>query len=94
MIERMVLNCSNGLHARPASDFVRQAASFSCNVFVRNVSSSSDWVNAKSILSILGLGVENNHTIEIKADGPDEKAAISSLKQLVEQRFSTMNEIH
>lgn len=55
---------------------------------IRNASLSSDWVDAKSILSVLGLGVENNHTLEIKADGPDEKDAIRSLKQLVESNFS------
>lgn len=88
MIAQVVLNNGDGLHARPASDLVREASTFSSEIMIRNASLSSDWVDAKSILSVLGLGVENNHTLEIKADGPDEKDAIRSLKQLVESNFS------
>jgi phosphotransferase system HPr (HPr) family protein len=88
IIAQVVLNNGDGLHARPASDLVREAASFESEISLRNASLSSDWVDAKSILSVLGLGVENNHVLEIKADGPDDKDAVQSLKQLVENNFT------
>jgi phosphocarrier protein len=44
-------------------------------------------VNAKSILSILTLGVNQNTVIKIKADGEDEEEAIKALEELIESNF-------
>ncbi len=54
---------------------------------VRNASSESEWVNAKSILDVLTLAVEQNHFIELKAEGVDEAEAIEALKSLIESDF-------
>lgn len=78
----------SGLHARPASDFVMEASSYKSDIYIRNGSVSSEWVDAKSILSILGLGVESNHKIEIKAEGDDEVEAIQNLKALLEKNIN------
>jgi phosphocarrier protein HPr len=83
MITQVVFNNESGLHARPASDLVREASTYKSDILIRNVSLGSDWADAKSILSVLGLGVEDKHTIELKAEGPDEKAAIHSLKEMI-----------
>ena len=77
-----------GLHARPAAVFVQQAGQFDCEVSVRNSTTSSDWVDAKSILGVLTLGVEKNHEIELETNGPDEQAAIDRLSALVLSDFS------
>ncbi len=77
-----------GLHARPASSFVKLAATFPCNISVRNISADNDRVaNAKSILSVLTLGVQQGHTIGIQADGPDADEALKSLEKLVIDNF-------
>ncbi|MHC1783087.1 MAG: HPr family phosphocarrier protein [Anaerolineaceae bacterium] len=88
VINQISLKNGSGLHARPASDFVREASKFTSEVLIRNINSSTDWVDAKSILSILTLGIENHHKIEIKAAGPDEKEALKSLTDLVENNFN------
>ena len=72
-----------GLHARPAAAFVHQAGRFASEIKVRNATLDSDWVNAKSILGVLTLGVEKDHEIELKTDGPDEQAAVDSLTALL-----------
>lgn len=84
--ELTIMN-ESGLHARPASDFVVEASSYASDISIRNRSIASEWVDAKSILSILGLGVESNHTIEIKAEGVDEVEAIQNLKSLLENNM-------
>lgn len=76
-----------GLHARPAASFVKTAAAFACAVSVGNLSAPRGPVNAKSILSVLTLGVEQNHTIEVIADGVDEVEAIAALRGLIESNF-------
>ncbi len=77
-----------GLHARPAALFVSGAQRYKSQVRVRNLTAETDWVDAKSILSILTLGVEKDHEIEIAAEGEDEAAAVASLESLVRSDFS------
>jgi phosphotransferase system HPr (HPr) family protein len=77
-----------GLHARPAALFVSGAQKHKSQVRVRNLTAMTDWVDAKSILSILTLGVEKDHEIEIAAEGEDEAAAVASLESLVRSDFS------
>ena len=76
-----------GLHARPASLFVQTANKFESTVAVQNLTEKSDAANAKSILSVLTLGVMQDHEIEITADGVDAEEAIAALKALVEDSF-------
>ena len=77
-----------GLHARPAASFVKIASSYPCDVTVANLTTGSDPVNAKSILGILSLGVNQGHRIEINADGDQADEALASLNTLIEDNFS------
>jgi phosphotransferase system HPr (HPr) family protein len=77
-----------GLHARPAALFVGQAGRYQSSIQVRNVTAPGEWVDAKSILGILTLGVEKDHEIEIRAEGPDEAEAIKALADLVRSDFA------
>lgn len=79
----MVVNPS-GLHARPAAVFVKKAMEFTSNVTVRNLTRDSEAKDAKSILTMMGLGMKQGHEIEIAADGPDEEQAVKELVELVE----------
>jgi phosphotransferase system HPr (HPr) family protein len=76
-----------GLHARPASEFVKTAAKFQADIRIRNATRPVSWGDAKSILSVLSLGVERGHTIDLMAAGPDEEEALSTLRALVESDF-------
>ena len=77
-----------GLHARPASEFVKLAGQFKADLKVRNSTTNSDAVDAKSILSVLMLGVEKGHMIELTGDGEDEVEALQALQDLIESDFS------
>lgn len=77
-----------GLHARPAAEFVKAAAQFKCKLMVRNATRDSASADAKSILSVLTLGVEKNHEIELSAEGEDEAQAIQTLRELIESDFA------
>lgn len=76
-----------GLHARPAAKFVQTAAQFQSSITVRNLTDGSDPVDAKSILSVLTLGVHKGYEVEITADGVDEKQAIEALQALIADNF-------
>ena len=76
-----------GLHARPASLFVQVAKKCASDITVCNLTTGSSPVNAKSIISILTLGVMQNHEILIQANGADEADAIQRLTLLVQSDF-------
>lgn len=73
-----------GLHARPASMFVKKAAEFKSNV---EVLVGDKKVNAKSIMGIMSLGLGKGSEITISTSGQDEKEALDAMVQLVESGF-------
>jgi phosphotransferase system HPr (HPr) family protein len=83
----LTVNHSVGLHARPAAQFVQTASQYESEITVANKTKESDPVNAKSILSVLTLGVHQGFEIEITADGEDSGEALKALEQLVADNF-------
>ena len=76
-----------GLHARPASLFVQTAAKFSSTIKVKNLSANGNFVDAKSIIMVLTLGVMKDHEIQIQAEGADEADAVAALQALINNNF-------
>lgn len=76
-----------GLHARPASLFVQTAAKFSSKIKVKNLTTNGNFVDAKSIIMVLTLGVMKNHEVVIQTEGTDADAALSALKSLIDSDF-------
>jgi phosphotransferase system HPr (HPr) family protein len=76
-----------GLHARPASLFVQTAAKFSSKVKVKNLTANGSFVDAKSIIMVLTLGVMKDHEVVIQTEGDDADAALAALKALIESDF-------
>ncbi len=68
---------SRGLHARPASDFIRLMRKFRSEITIRK---ESLLVNGKSILGILMLAAALDTQLEIQASGDDEDAAIQAVE--------------
>ncbi len=83
----IIVTHSVGLHARPAAEFVKTAGKFSCNITVCNLTTAGKTVNAKSILSVLTLGVQQGHTIRIETEGEKEEEALAALKDLIQSNF-------
>jgi phosphotransferase system HPr (HPr) family protein len=83
----LVVSHPSGLHARPAAKFVQTAVTFPCDIKVSNLTTGSPAVNAKSILSVLTLGVNPGHCIQMEASGESAEAALAALKGLIESNF-------
>jgi len=77
-----------GLHARPAAMFVKQASQFKSKIMVENLSRGSKSVNARSILSVLSIGVNQNDKIRLTIEGEDEDQAMEALHNLISGNFS------
>ncbi|HYF94162.1 MAG TPA: HPr family phosphocarrier protein [Symbiobacteriaceae bacterium] len=86
MVERVVqLVNPAGLHARPAAVFVQTAGRFQGTV-VKVVKAGRE-VDCKSLLGILTLGAHQGDSLTIRADGPEEAAAVEALGELVAGGF-------
>ncbi|MDV4149946.1 HPr family phosphocarrier protein [Clostridium sp. AL.422] len=83
----VVVKNKTGLHARPASEFVKNALKFKSNITICRTTEENREVNAKSIILLLSLGLCNGEEIEIVANGEDEKEAVDSLIKLIESGF-------
>jgi len=82
-----------GLHARPAARFVQTAGKFPQEaILVSNLTTKADPVNAKSINSVITLGVRQGHQIEVTASGPNARAALDALQALAEDNFGDQAE--
>jgi phosphocarrier protein len=85
VIEREVrIINSLGLHARPAAQIVRLAATFAAHIEVEKDGLA---VNAKSIMGVMMLAAESGSTLRIRAEGDDEAAAVAALADLVASGF-------
>ena len=75
-----------GLHARPAGVFVMIAKRFSAQIEVAREGSSDDWVDGRSILSLLSLAASRGTRLRVRADGSDAADAVEALGALLEGR--------
>lgn len=82
LVKDFVIVNQTGLHARPASLFVKKANSYKCNIKIKK---DNNEVDAKSMISVLTLGAGQGSTISITTDGEDENQAMKELIQLLEQ---------
>ncbi len=71
-----VITDEQGIHARPAGLFVKEAAACECSV---KISKGGKEVDAKRILGVMSLGVKKGEEITLRTDGADEEAAMERL---------------
>ena len=72
-----------GLHARPATVAVNAASKFKSEI---NVAFKGREVNMKSIMGVMSLGVPTKATVEIVAEGDDEKDVIASIAKVIKEQ--------
>lgn len=81
-----VLNMT-GIHARPAAMITKEAAKFKSNI---ELEFNSKKGNAKSIMSVMALGISGGVEVSIHAHGEDEELAIKSLEALFNSGFGEL----
>ncbi len=86
----MVVN-PTGLHARPATEFVSEAKKFGSAIHIRHIGEDSEFVNGKSVIMLLTLGIGQGEEIEIAAEGTDERQAVDALINLVQGGFGELS---
>ena len=77
---RVKIKNLQGLHARPASLFVKIANKYEAEVTVKKGGES---VNGKSIMGLMTLAANRGSILEIKISGPDARQAMEELEQFL-----------
>jgi phosphocarrier protein len=73
-----------GLHARAAAKLVACASAFGCNIEIGN---NNQWVNAKSIMSVMLLAASKGTVVSLRAEGNDAQSALEAVCTLINNRF-------
>jgi len=80
MEKNIKVKMESGLEPRLAALFVQIASKFNSNIYTRIAEKK---VNAKSIMGIMSLAIENGQEIIIEAEGEDEEDAINELTKFL-----------
>jgi len=82
----LLITHPTGLHARPAVKLTRLAKTFEAAIRLR-ADGHDVWIDAKSIVKVMGLKLRTGSRLELAAEGADAALAIEQLRSLVERNF-------
>lgn len=81
MVKKTVkIQLSNGLEARPVAMLVQVASKYESKVYLET---GDKKVNAKSIMGMMSLGLDNGEDITIVCDGADEAMAAGEVEKFL-----------
>jgi phosphocarrier protein len=73
-----------GLHARPASMLAKLSNKFQCDIKVYKNEDAQAIHEPKSIISIMAMSAMKGDKLTFKADGKDEKEALTAIQAFIE----------
>lgn len=81
MVETVVkVMLSSGLHARPASSFVKLAGKFNSQI---SLEKQGKVANAKSIIGIMSMAITAGSEVVVRAEGEDAQQAVHELAEFL-----------
>lgn len=74
------IKLENGLEARPVALLVQEASKYDSTIYIQ---SGEKKVNAKSIMGMMSLGLDNGDQLTVTADGTDEQTAVDNIEKFL-----------
>ncbi|MBR3082551.1 MAG: HPr family phosphocarrier protein [Saccharofermentans sp.] len=74
--EKIVFDCEDSLQMKTVAVLIQKASQYRSTIYLVR---SGRRANAKSLLGVMSLGIENGAEIEIEADGDDAQEAVNAL---------------
>jgi len=81
---KYIITDEQGIHARPAGVFVKEATACECNVTIEE---DGKEVDAKRILGVMGLGVKKGEEIILRTIGTGEEEAMERLSTFLKEKL-------
>ncbi len=83
---QVVIEHEVGLHARPSVKLTQLAKSFASKIEIAT-STEGPWIDAKSIVKVMGSKTPKGALLHVRAEGDDAEAAVQAIVALVERDF-------
>lgn len=81
MIKKNIqIKLENGLEARPVALLVQEASKYECSIYILT---GGKRVNAKSIMGVMSLGLDNGEELVVTAEGADEAEALNGIEKFL-----------
>jgi len=74
------IKLESGLEARPVALLVQEASKYESTIYIQ---SGDKKVNAKSIMGMMSLGLDNGELLEVSAEGTDEQLAVDNIEKFL-----------
>lgn len=81
---KFTITDTDGIHARPAGEFVKAAKAFESTVSIAKGGKS---VDAKKIFGVMGLAAKQGDIVTVTVDGADEGEAASALEEFMKKNL-------
>lgn len=81
-----IIESENGIHARPAGNMVKVSSEFKSDI---KLYKNDKTANAKSLFSVMGLGVTKGDVLDIEISGEDEQEACVAIKKVLLSDFQS-----
>lgn len=76
----VVITAENGLHTRPAAQFVKEAKQFDCDI---RLEAGGKQASARSLFKLQTLGLSQGSTVSIIGDGDGADKAVEHLAEFI-----------
>ena len=82
--EQLIIKNKLGLHTRAAAKLVDTAKKYASKI---ELIFRDRAVDAKSIMSVITLGAQKDHSIDVVVAGEDEQEALKAIHSLIDNKF-------
>ncbi len=79
-ISEAAVTLAGDLHARPAGSLAIAAAKFESSILL---SADANTADAKSVLSVMGIGATSGQVVTVRATGPDASEAVTAITEIL-----------
>ncbi len=73
-----------GIHARPAGELVKVSKAFNSKI---EFACNGKTADAKRLISVMGLGAKQNHTVTVSVEGDDEEEACEAVEKFFKENL-------
>lgn len=80
IVRDIQIKLESGLGARPIALLVQEASKYESKIYMQ---SGDKRVNAKSIMGMMSLTLNNGETLTVSAEGTDEQAAAEGIEHFL-----------
>ncbi len=79
--KEVTYHCADDMQMKAVAVLIQKASSYRSNIWIQ---SGDRRANAKSLLGVMSLGIQDQVNVEVTAEGPDEDEALQAVVSYLE----------